>query len=276
MNEAQTRRESRYRQKFTSLILFFACVGVHAGQTNSGSAAPDAAKIMAGVYQQDTSKDLTVRATLNAIDKSGNENKKKFILRRVGRPGDSKTLIRFTDPKEIRGVELLSVNRKGVTDRQWIYTPAIDRVRSIAPRDRSEPFAGSDFTFEDVGERVMDDFTYRLLNSGEVIEGHKTYKIEATPVAPDRSQYKFIYFWVAQDIPCILHAELYDQEGRMVRVFHGGQLKHASGMWGTRRVEMSSPLLKTKSVLTIDGIQANTGLDEKIFTPEMLGKEKQK
>jgi outer membrane lipoprotein-sorting protein len=276
MNDAQTAGKLRNGKKPGFFVLLFACLGVCAGQTNTGSAAPDAAKIMAGVYQQDTSKDLTVRATLNAIDKNGNENKKKFVLRRVGRPGDSKTLIRFTDPKEIRGVELLSVNRKGITDRQWLYTPAIDRVRSIAPRDRSEPFAGSDFTFEDVGERVMDDFTYRSLSSGELIEGHKTYKIEATPVTPDRSQYKLIYFWVAQDIPCILHAELYDQEGRIVRVFHGSQLKHANGMWGTRKVEMSSPLLKTKSVLTIDGIQANTGLDDKLFTPEMLGKEKQK
>jgi outer membrane lipoprotein-sorting protein len=255
-------------------MVFLASAGACLGQINPGASAPDAAKIMAGVYQQDTSRDLTVRATLNVIDKEGKEHKKKFTLRRVGRPGDSRTLLKFTDPKEIRGVELLSINRKGVTDRQWIYTPAIDRVRSIATRDRSEPFAGSDFTFEDVAERVLDDYAYRLLNSGETIEGHKTYKIEATPVAPERSQYKFVYFWVAQDIPCILHAEMYDQQGHLVRVFHGSQLKHASGMWGTRRVEMSSPQLKTKSVLTIDGIQANTGLDEKLFTPEMLGKEK--
>ena len=274
MSETRTTNGLGRVRKFGGLLLLFVCAGVCMGQTNSGSAAPDAARIMAGVYQQDTSRDLTVRATLNAIDKDGNEHKKKFVLRRVGKPGDSRTLLKFTDPKEIRGVELLSINRKGATDRQWLYTPAIDRVRSIAPRDRSEPFAGSDFTFEDVAERVLDDYTYRLLNDNETIEGHKTYKVEAIPVSPDRSQYKFIYFWVAQDIPCILHAEMYDQAGRMVRVFHGSQLKHASGMWGTRRVEMSSPLAKTKSVLTIDGIQANTGLDERLFTPEMLGKEK--
>jgi outer membrane lipoprotein-sorting protein len=274
MSETATKIKLGGERKFGSLLLLFVIASVSMGQINPGLAAPDAAKIMAGVYQQDTSRDLTVRASLNAIDKDGNEHKKKFVLRRVGRPGDSKTLLKFTDPKEIRGVELLSLNRKGATDRQWLYTPAIDRVRSIAPRDRSEPFAGSDFTFEDVAERVLDDYTYRLLDDKETIDGHKTYKIEATPVAPDRSQYKSIYFWVAQDIPCILHAEMYDQTGRMVRMFHGSQLKHASGMWGTRQVEMSSPLAKTKSILTIDGIQANTGLDEKLFTPEMLGKEK--
>ena len=270
MNKAGVGKCKLWGRTFVSITLVLLCFG----PAGTSQTQPDAAKVMLGVYQQDTSRDLTLRATLELFDKDGVSKKKKFTLRRIGKPGDSKTILRFTEPKEIKGVELLSVNRKGVTDRQWLYTPAIDRVRSIASRDRSEPFAGTDFTFEDVAERVSDDFTYRMLNDSETIEGHKTYKIEATPVAPDRTQYKYVYFWVAQDIPCILHAEFYDQQGRIIRVMHGSQLKHASGMWGTRKIEMSSPMAKTRTVLTIDGIQVNTGLNEALFTPEALGKEK--
>ncbi len=232
----------------------------------------DAKAVMARVYDQDTSHDATLRATLDVTDKDGHTVRKRFILMRLGSFGNGKTLVRFTDPPEIRGVTLLSINQPGVADRQWIYTPATDRVRSVSPRERSERFAGSDFTYEDIAERSLDDFTYQPLPAEDIIENHKTYKIIATPVAPDRSQYKFIYYWVAQDVPCILRAEMYDQQGREVRVMQANGLRKVSGIWGARKTEMHSLLDGTKSVLTVDEIHLNTGLDSAMFTPEALEK----
>src|ERR1700674_84186 len=232
----------------------------------------DAKAIMAGVYQQDTSHDATLRATLDVTDKDGPPVRKRFTLRRGGSFGNGKTLVRFTDPLELRGVTLLSINEPGVTDRQWIYTPATERVRGVAPRERSERFAGSDFSYEDIAEHVLDDFNYQPLPAEDSIENHMTFKILATPVAPERSQYKFIYYWVAQDVPCILHAEMYDPDGRKVREMHASGLRKASGIWGARKTEMRSLLEGTKSVLTIDEIHLNTGLDATVFTPEALEK----
>ncbi|MBZ5699686.1 MAG: outer membrane lipoprotein-sorting protein [Acidobacteriia bacterium] len=230
----------------------------------------DPRKIMEDVYQQDTSHDTAMRANLEVFDKEGHGKKKRFSYRRIGSLGDSKTLVVFTDPKEIRGVALLSINRRGVTDRQFMYTPATQRVRSVSAQERSARFIGSDFTYEDIAEHVLDDFTYRLLGDGENIDGHKTYKVEATPVDPGRSQYKFLYYWVAQDVPVILFAEMYDANGRKVRVLHATQLKRESGIWGARHTEMSSVQDATRTVLTIDEVKFNTGLDEKLFTPEGL------
>jgi hypothetical protein len=236
------------------------------------SASSDAKEIMAGVYQQDTSHDVTMRANLDVFDKQGLGKKKKFTYRRLGSVGDSKTLVVFTDPKEIRGVALLSINRQGLDDRQFLYTPATQRVRSVPAQDRSGRFIGSDFTYEDIAERVLDDFSYRLLGSDESIDGHKTYKVEATPVAPGRSQYKYIYYWVGQDVPVILFAEMYDANGQKIRVLHASDLKRESGIWGARHTEMSSVQDATRTVLTIDQVKFNTGLDENLFTPEHLEK----
>ena len=97
----------------------------------------DAKAIMAGVYQQDTSHDATLRATLDITDKEGHTVKKRFRLSRVGSFGNGKTLVRFTDPRELRGVTLLSINEPGVTDRQWIYTPATTPPRATPPSRRA-------------------------------------------------------------------------------------------------------------------------------------------
>jgi Outer membrane lipoprotein-sorting protein len=237
---------------------------------SSASGPADVKSIIAGVYEQDTSRDTSLRATLDVTDKENRTVRKRFALRRIGSFGNGKTLVRFTDPPEIRGVTLLSINQPGEAARQWIYTPATERARSVAPRERSERFAGSDFTYEDMAERALDDFTYKLLPDDDMIENHKTFKVEATPVTPDRSQYKFIYYWVAQDVPCILHAEMYDGEGRKVRSSHASGLRKVSGIWGARKTEMKSLLEGTRTVLTVDEVHLNTGLEDSQFTPEAL------
>ncbi len=234
----------------------------------ASGAGPDARKIMEGVYSQDTSHDTTMRASFEVYDKEGHGKKKAFTYRRIGSPGNSKTLVVFNSPEEIRGVALLSINQRGVADRQYMYVPATERVRSVAPRERSARFIGTDFTFEDLAERVLDDFTYRVLGDTEAIEGHKTYKMEATPVDAARSQYRLLYYWVAQDAPVILHAEMYDAQGREVRALHASGLKRVSGIWGARHVEMRSVLEGTRTVLNIEEVTFNTNLDEKLFTPE--------
>ena len=269
MSSAPTTRPRLRGMRLNMPLLFLAVCAASAfpvfGET-------DAKAVMAAVYQQDTSRDAKLRATLDVTGKDGHSVRKRFTISRVGSFGNGRTLVRFTDPPELRGVTLLSINQPGATDRQWIYTPATERVRSVSPRERSERFAGSDFTYEDIAEHSLDDFTYQQLPDQDIIENHKTVKVVATPVAPDRSQYKFIYYWVAQDVPCILHAEMYGEDGSKVREMHASGLRKESGIWGARKTEMRSLLEGTKSVLTIDEIHLNTGLDEAMFTPEALEK----
>src|ERR1044071_6481911 len=98
--------------------------------------AQDARKIMDAVYTQDNSRDAIWRARLDVYDKQGKVRSKKFSLRKLGSLGNSKTLARFTDLAEVRGVGLLTYNQTGIGDRQWLYTPAIQRTRRLAPQER--------------------------------------------------------------------------------------------------------------------------------------------
>jgi hypothetical protein len=236
----------------------------------------DARAIMKRVFEQDTNHDLTMKANFQIFDKQGQSTKKEFTYMRIGAPGASRTLVAFTAPKEIRGVVLLSINKSGEAASQYIYTPATQRVRSVAPQERSARFIGTDFTFEDIGQHVLGDFSYGLIDSSETINGYKTYKIEVTPVDPGRSQYKYIYYWVAQDKPVIVFAEFYDAQGKKVRTLHATDLKRENGVWGARHTEMRTPADGTRTVLTIDSAKFNTKLDEKLFTPQgmadVLGK----
>jgi hypothetical protein len=94
--------------------------------------------------------------------------------------------------------------------------------------------------------------------------------VASTPVDASRSQYKYVYYWVAKDAPVILHAEFYDAQGREVRVLHASDLKREMGIWGARHTEMRTVQDGTRTVLNIDEVKFNTKLDEKLFTPEGL------
>lgn len=260
--------------KRTRKIAFyvFAAAVFYAGLLAAQSPASDARSIMARVYSQDTSRDIQMKAGFQVFDAQGHNTKKDFVYRRLGSPGDSKTLVVFTAPKEIKGVALLSVNQRGATDRQYMYTPATQRVRTVVPQERSARFIGTDFSFEDIGERVLDDFTYRIISDTETIDSHKSQKIIATPVDSSRSQYKYIYYWIAQDVPVILYAEFYDAQGQKIRTLHATGLKRENGIWGARHTEMRTIPDGTRTVLTIDEVKFNTKPDEGLFTPEGLPK----
>jgi hypothetical protein len=234
--------------------------------------AADPRKIMESVYQQSAGRNFTMKADFQVFDKQGQSTKKEFTLMRTGTAGESRTLAAFTAPKEIRGVILLTVNQRGEAASQYMYTPATQRVRSVVQQERSARFIGTDFTFEDIGERVLDDFTYRLIGDTESIDGHKTYKVEAKPMEQGRSQYKYIYYWVAQDVPVILFAEFYDAQGNKVRVLHATGLKKENGVWGARHTEMRTPTDGTRTVLTINSVKFNAQPNERVFTPQgMMG-----
>ena len=249
-----------------SAAVFLTVTGIAVAQNQ------DARKIVESVYRQDTSKDAMWRGTLDVIDKKGTSRKKGFAFRRLGSFGNSKTIVQFTDPPEVKGVGLLSINQRGANERQWMFTPAIQRVRRIAPQERGRRFLGTDFTNEDMAERVLEDFEYTLLAEGEEIDGRKTWKVEAKPVEADRSQYKFVYLWVAKDIPYTVLAEYYDESGKLARKLKADQIEKISGIWLARRVEMSTPSESSRTVLVIEDVKFNQGFKEDMFTLQSLEK----
>lgn len=266
-----SKNESRFWRKMTTASLSLAFI---LSSVSAMAQSPlDARNIMEHLYGQDTSHDFTMKADFEVYDRQGQSTKKEFTYMRIGTPEDKKTLVAFTAPKEIRGVVLLSIDQQRTAANQaaasqYVYTPATQRVRGVVQQERSARFIGTDFTFEDIGEGVLDDFNYKRIGDADSIDGHKTFKIEATPVEQGRSQYKYIYFWVAQDVPVILFAEFYDAQGRKVRVLHATTLKRENGVWGARHTEMRTVADGTRTVLTINGVKFNTKPDEKLFTPQ--------
>ena len=108
-------------------------------------------------------------------------------------------MLRFTAPAEVKGVALLIVNHPDRASDQWMWTPAIGRERRIALQDRSTRFFGTDFSFEDLEERDVDQYDYKLLGE-EAVDGAPCWKIEVAPQAvASRRSTRTLVVWIRKD-----------------------------------------------------------------------------
>src|SRR4051794_9503587 len=107
---------------------------------------------------------------LQVFDARGKITDKRWTFERLGSHGNSKAVLRFIAPPDVKGVALLVVNHPDRASDQWMWTPAIERDRRIALQDRSTRFFGTDFSFEDLEERDVDQFEY-VLQGEEPIDG---------------------------------------------------------------------------------------------------------
>src|SRR6266700_456890 len=170
----------------------------------------DPRQIVEEAQRRSTAQSQRYEGTLEVIDAKTKITEKRWLYDRIGSHGNSKSVLRFTAPAEVKGVALLVVNHPDRSSDQWMWTPAIARERRIALQDRSTRFFGTDFSFEDLEERDIDQFDYKILGE-ETADGAACWKIESRPKQTKVSQYTHSYLWVRKDNYVFARIENYKQ-----------------------------------------------------------------
>jgi hypothetical protein len=186
----------------------------------------------------------------------------------MGSSGASKSILRFTAPAELKGLALLIVNHPDRASDQWMWTPAIERERRIALQDRSTRFFGTGFSFEDLEERDVNQFDYKLLGE-ESLDGAPCWKIESKPKESKSSQYTSATLWIRKDNYVTQQVE--DFSGtKLVRRIRYGNLEKVDGIWTPRSVEAFDAARNSRTLLKIEKLQYNAPMKDEDFTVEAL------
>ena len=230
--------------------------------------AQDARQIVADSENRSRSKSQQYEGTLEVIGASSKVSIKRWDYRRIGSFGDSKAVLRFTAPAEVKGVALLIVNHTDRASDQWMWTPAIERDRRIAAQDRSTRFFGTDFSFEDLEERDVDQFDYKLLGD-DTIDGAACWKIESKPKESKSSQYTSSLVWVRKDNYAVAQIEDYSKT-KLIRRIHYSDIQNVSGIWTPRTVEVYDANRKSRTVLKLEKLEYNVPMKNEDFTLEGL------
>jgi hypothetical protein len=208
---------------------------------------------------------------LEVIGPNAKVTKKSWQSIRLGSYGNSKAVIRFTAPAEVKGVALLVVNHPDRSSDQWMWTPAIGRERRIALQDRSTRFFGTDFSFEDLEERDASQYDYRLAGE-EPIDGAPCWRIEARARQGKISQYTLSRLWIRKDnyVPAQYENLVKDQVARRL---HQTSIQNVQGIWTARLLEMTDLRRNSRTILRLDKLEYNVPMKDEDFTVQAMRRE---
>jgi hypothetical protein len=230
--------------------------------------ADNARDIVAEAQKRTDAKSQRYEGMLQVFDSKGAISDKRWTFERLGSHGQSKAVLRFTAPAEVKGVALLIVNHPDRASDQWMWTPAIERDRRIALQDRSTRFFGTDFSFEDLEERDVDQYDYTLLGD-DTIDGAATWKIQSTPKQTKTSQYSKSLVWIRKDNYAWARVESYVKD-QAVRRLNYSNIGNVQGIWTARQLEMFDLRRNSRTRLTLDKLEYNVPLKEDDFTLQAI------
>jgi hypothetical protein len=208
---------------------------------------------------------------LRVINARNKISEKRWRYDRIGSHGNSKAVLRFTAPAEVKGVALLIVNHPERASDQWMWTPALERDRRIALQDRRTRFFGTDFSFEDLEERDVGQYDYKML-ADDSLDGIACWKIESRPRETKISQYDRSILWIRKDHYVLWQIENYSRE-RLIRRAKYRDLEDIQGIWTAHTIEMADLTANSRTILALERLQYNLPVKEDSFTLQALRRE---
>jgi outer membrane lipoprotein-sorting protein len=214
--------------------------------------------------------DSRSKMTMILRNKRGQESKRELEIRTLEVKDDGdKSLTVFHTPRDVRGTALLTYSHGVEPDDQWLYLPALRRVKRIASNNQSGPFMGSEFAYEDLSSQEVDKYTYKYLKD-EKVDGVDCFLIEQYPVRKD-SGYTRLQTWMDKDEYRVRKIDFYDRKGTLLKTLTPSDYKQFLGKhWRAQRMNMVNHQTGKSTELLWSDWKFKTGLKEDDFTRTRL------
>jgi hypothetical protein len=214
--------------------------------------------------------DFTATLSMVLRNRHGQESTRRMRLKTLEVDGDGdKLLVVFDEPRDVSGTALLSFAHKSGSDDQWLYLPALRRVKRIASNNKAGPFMGSEFAYEDFSSQEVEKYTYRFLDD-DLLDGTPAWRVERYPVDP-ASGYTRQVVWHDQDEYRVLKVEYYDRRGDLLKTLTIHDYQQFPGQfWRAGRMEMVNHQTGKSTTLVWSDHAFRTGLTDRDFDQNSL------
>jgi len=214
--------------------------------------------------------DTRSEMTMVLRNKAGKESVRKMRARVLEVAGDGdKSLTIFDEPKDVKGTASLTFSHAVKADEQWLYLPALKRVKRISSKNKSGPFMGSEFAFEDISSQELEKYSYKYLRD-EDIEGRTTFVVESVPQYKN-SGYKRIINWIDAEEYYSLQTEFYDRKNTLLKTLTFSDHKlYLDKFWRAHKLQMINHQNGKSTTLTWNDFEFQTGLTDADFNSKSL------
>lgn len=214
--------------------------------------------------------DSTADLKMILRNKNGDESIRSLKIKSLeGTDDGDKSLTLFEEPKDVRGTALLTYTHKTEPDDQWLYLPALRRVKRIASRNKSGPFMGSEFAFEDFSSQEVEKYKYKYLKD-EPCGKLTCFVLERFPVDED-SGYTRQIAWIDQKDYRIQKVDYYDRKNSLLKTLTAsGYKEYLNKYWRPSTNKMVNHQTGKSTDLIWSNYHFKTGLTEQNFSKNSL------
>ncbi len=227
-------------------------------------------EIIEKVYNRPTGEDQIADLTMTLINSRGDTRVRK-IKQYYKDYGDSeKKIMFFISPADVRNTSFMnwSYEEAEKNDDQWIYLPALKRVRRISSDSGDDYFMGSDFTYDDLGERHPSEDRHKLLRTEEK-DGVQYYVVKSTP-KEEGYMYSKTITRIVKDRWIGEKKEFYDEEGELLKILNVKNYKDIDGYLLITNTVMENIQKNHRTEMEFEDIRINTGVSDNQFTERMM------
>ena len=226
-------------------------------------------QVMEQVYSRDSGNNMSANLSMTITNARGSTRERSIVQFRQDDGAVENKIMFFTAPADVRNTSFLSYSyADGRKDDQWIYLPALSRVKRIASDKTKDSFMGSDFTYDDMGVRHPSADTHSLLRE-EVIDGWNCYVVESVPVDASSDFAKTIS-WIIKDEWIGLKKEFYAAKGNVVRRLVIDEYEKIDDIWVITNMTMSNLEKNTSTRITMNNVSFNNNLSANFFTERQM------
>lgn len=214
--------------------------------------------------------DFTAVLRMTLKNRQGEESIRVIRNRTLEVPGDGdKSMIIFDNPRDVKGTAFLSFTHKVKNDDQWLFLPALKRVKRISASNKSGSFMGSEYAYEDITSQEVEKYRYRWLRD-EVLGGKPRFVVELDPVDPN-SGYTRQVVWYDQTEYIPIKVDYFDRKNTLLKTltYHGYQ-QYAGKHWRADQMIMVNHQTGKETVLNWSKYKFKTGLKENDFNKNSL------
>ncbi len=212
------------------------------------------------------------RADMKMIlrNRQGETSERAIRVRALEVQGDGdKSLTIFDQPADVSGTAFLSYTHATRPDDQWLYLPALKRVKRIASANKSGPFMGSEFAYEDIGSQEVEKYTYRYLQD-DAVDGQEAFVVERIP------QYKYSGYtrqiaWLDKEHYRVIKVEYYDRKNALLKTLTVSDYRrYLDRYWRAHRMDMVNHQTGKSTTLLWNDYRFGNGYTDRDFDQNTL------
>jgi len=209
------------------------------------------------------------KTTMLLRNAEGDENLRKLEMRKLEGENGDKSLLVFLYPNDLKDTKLLSYEVIGGDDKQWLYLPAIKRVKRISSRNKSGSFMASEFSYEDISSQNYKNYSYSGEVTKVVIDGIKYFQLTRVPKDKNSGYSKQIVYIDTKEY-LARFGEYFDKQGRLLKKIFFSNYVLLEGVYRVHKIVIKNVQNKKESLLTWDEDKINAGLSKKDFSKRVL------